>query len=232
MKRLFDIIVSLIIISISLPFISIFVLLIFFEDFGNPIYFAKRVGKNFNLITVYKLRSMKISNKSNFLSTSDNDPRITRTGKLIRKYKIDELVQFFNVLIGNISIVGPRPNVEKDVNKYSDLEKKILSIKPGITDFASIVFSDEGEILKHSNNPDDDYDKLIRPWKSRLALIYVNNRSLYIDCILMFLTFYNLINRKKTLIYLNSNLKCYTRNNELLNICLRNTELYEKEPPT
>ena len=175
---------------------------------------------------------MKISNKSNFLSTSDNDPRITRTGKLIRKYKIDELVQFFNVLIGNISIVGPRPNVEKDVNKYSDLEKKILSIKPGITDFASIVFSDEGEILKHSNNPDDDYDKLIRPWKSRLALIYVNNRSLYIDCILMFLTFYNLINRKKTLIYLNSILKCYTRNNELLNICLRNTELYEKEPPT
>lgn len=232
MKRLFDIIISIIIISISLPFISIFVLLIFFEDFGNPIYFAKRVGKNFHLITVYKLRSMKISTKSNFLSTSDNDPRITRTGKLIRKYKIDELVQFFNVLIGNISIVGPRPNVERDVNKYSDLEKKILSIKPGITDFASIVFSDEGIILKHSNNPDDDYNKLIRPWKSRLALIYVNNKSLYIDCILMFLTFYNLINRKKTLIYLNSILKRYTRNNELLNICLRNTELYEKEPPT
>lgn len=231
MKRLIDIIISIIIILLSLPFVIIFLLLIYLEDFNNPIYFAKRVGKNFKPIIVYKLRSMRVSNSSSFLSTSDNDPRITKTGSIIRKFKIDEFVQFYNVLFGSLSLVGPRPNVEKDVSKYTQLEREILSVKPGITDFSSIIFSDEGSILKNSIDPDNDYNRFIRPWKSRLALIYIENKNLIIDLKLIFLTFYNLINRKKTLLYLNSILVKLTKDKEILKISLRETKLYEKEPP-
>ena len=193
--------------------------------------FCKRVGLKFKPITVYKLRSMTTSQNTNFQSTSDEDPRITKVGKIIRRYKIDEFVQFYNVLFGNISIVGPRPNVQDDVVKYTSLERKILSVKPGITDFSSIVFSDEGSILKNSENPDLDYNKFIIPWKSRLAILYIENMSITIDIKLIFLTFYNLINRKKTLIYLNSILREITSDQELLKISLRESELYEKEPP-
>lgn len=231
MKRILDLFISLNIILVSLPFVIIFIFLIFIDDFKNPIYFAKRVGLNFRPITVYKLRSMTNSQNTNFQSTSDKDPRITKIGKIIRRYKIDEFVQFYNVLIGSISIVGPRPNVQNDVMKYTSLERKILSVKPGITDFSSIVFSDEGSILKNSKNPDLDYDRLIRPWKSRLAILYIENMSIKIDLRLIFLTFYNLINRKKTLIYLNSILRKITSDQELLRISLRESELYEKEPP-
>ena len=171
---------------------------------------------------------MTTSQNTNFQSTSDEDPRITKVGKIIRRYKIDEFVQFYNVLFGNISIVGPRPNVQDDVVKYTSLERKILSVKPGITDFSSIVFSDEGSILKNSENPDLDYNKFIRPWKSRLAILYIENMSITIDIKLIFLTFYNLINRKKTLIYLNSILREITSDQELLKISLRESELYEK----
>ena len=231
MKRILDLFISVNIILLSLPFVIIFIFLIFIDDFKNPIYFAKRIGLNFKPITVYKLRSMTNSQNTNFQSTSDKDPRITKIGKIIRRYKIDEFVQFYNVLIGSISIVGPRPNVQNDVMKYTSLERKILSVKPGITDFSSIVFSDEGSILKDSKNPDLDYDRLIRPWKSRLAILYIENMSFKIDLKLIFLTFYNLINRKKTLIYLNSILRKITSDQELLTISLRESELYEKEPP-
>lgn len=231
MKRLLDILISVNIILVSLPFVIIFIFFIYINDFKNPIYFAKRVGLKFKPITVYKLRSMTTSQNTNFQSTSDEDPRITKVGKIIRRYKIDEFVQFYNVLFGNISIVGPRPNVQDDVVKYTSLERKILSVKPGITDFSSIVFSDEGSILKNSENPDLDYNKFIRPWKSRLAILYIENMSITIDIKLIFLTFYNLINRKKTLIYLNSILREITSDQELLKISLRESELYEKEPP-
>ena len=93
-------------------------------------------------------------------------------GQKIRKYKIDELTQLFNVLIGNMSLVGPRPNVKSEVDLYTEIEKELLSVKPGITDFSSIVFSDEGKILENKENPDLSYNQLIRPWKSRLGLIY------------------------------------------------------------
>lgn len=231
MKRILDVLISVNIILVSLPFVIIFIFFIYINDFKNPIYFAKRVGLKFKPITVYKLRSMTTSQNTNFQSTSDEDPRITKVGRIIRRYKIDEFVQFYNVLFGNISIVGPRPNVQDDVMKYTSLERKILSVKPGITDFSSIVFSDEGSILKNSENPDLDYNKFIRPWKSRLAILYIENMSITIDIKLIFLTFYNLINRKKTLIYLNSILKEITSDQELLNISLRESELYEKEPP-
>ena len=110
------------------------------------------------------------ADKSKVDSTSANDPRITKVGAIIRKLKLDELTQLFNVFKGEMSFVGPRPNVERETNLYSNKEKELLKVKPGITDFSSIVFSDESEILKDHQNPDIAYNQLIRPRKNYLAL--------------------------------------------------------------
>ena len=132
-------------------------------------------------------------------STSANDPRITSIGRFIRKYKIDELSQLFNVFIGNMSLVGPRPNVERDTVLYTAKEKKLLSVKPGITDFSSIVFSDEGDILEGYDDPDLTYNQIIRPWKSRLGLIYIENQTFILDLKLIYLTLVSLISREVSL---------------------------------
>ena len=129
-----------------------------------------------------KFRSMIIdASASGVDSTASDDKRITTIGRIVRKFKIDEIPQLFNVMIGDMSFVGPRPNVESETRMYSKVEQRILSVKPGITDFSSIVFSDEGDILKGSDDPDLKYNQIIRPWKSRLALLYIDNRTLMID---------------------------------------------------
>ena len=144
-----------------------------------------------------KLRSMIINaDKNKVDSTSSNDPRITKIGKFIRKFKLDELTQLYNVFIGEMSIVGPRPNVRRETKIYTSVEKKLLRIKPGITDFASIVFSDESEILKNVDDPDITYNQLIRPWKSRLGLFYIKKQSLILDITIIFLTILNSFSRK------------------------------------
>jgi len=114
-------------------------------------------------------------------STSDDDPRITKIGKVLRKYKLDEIPQLINVLKGEMSIVGPRPEVPQEVATYSDEEKRILLVKPGMTDYASILFNNEGEILKGSSDPHQTYREKIRPEKLRLALQYVDNNSFLVD---------------------------------------------------
>jgi lipopolysaccharide/colanic/teichoic acid biosynthesis glycosyltransferase len=148
-----------------------------------------------------KLRSMILkADKLGISSTSASDRRITPIGKAIRSYKLDEIPQLWNVLVGEMSLVGPRPNVQhKGVELYTEVEQRLLSVKPGITDLASIVFSDEGEILKNSRDPDLDYNQLIRPWKSRLGLLYVENSSLALDIKLIFLTILAVISREKAL---------------------------------
>ena len=168
--------INLISLLICLPIILIFVFLIYFEDKANPIYSGLRVGKNFKLFTLYKLRSMILRENVGFQSTSINDKRILKIGKIIRSTKIDELPQIFNVIKGDINFVGPRPNVKEEVDKYIETEKKILDYKPGITDFSSIIFSDEGEILKDSKDPDLDYNLLIRPRKNLIAVLYFKDR--------------------------------------------------------
>ena len=126
--------------------------------------FLPESEKNFRNFKLLKIRSM-ISNadKSGVSSTSSNDSRITSIGKIIRKFKMDEILQLINVIRGEMSLVGPRPQILSEVKMYSDFEKNLLSIKPGITDFSSIIFSDEGDILKNSSDPNKDYNKLIRP---------------------------------------------------------------------
>jgi lipopolysaccharide/colanic/teichoic acid biosynthesis glycosyltransferase len=125
-------------------------------------------------------------NKSGLLISSSTDKRITKTGSFIRKYKIDELPQLFNVLIGNMSLVGPRPEVALYVNKYNKSQKEIIKVKPGITDYASILYRNENELLSKSLNPEETYLNIIMPRKIRLNMVWVNNYSLktYFDCIL------------------------------------------------
>ena len=113
----------------------------------------------------------------------------------IRRYKLDELTQLWNVLIGDMSLVGPRPNVKREVDMYTSEEKKLLILKPGITDFASIVFSDEGDILSEYNDPDLAYNQLIRPGKSLLGLFYINSRKLWVDFLLLFITVLAVVSR-------------------------------------
>lgn len=208
MKRVIDILISSIVMIIFAPVLAVCILFVFLEDFRNPIYAAVRVGYHGRKFRMYKIRSMRIgADKTGVESTSQNDPRITKVGKYIRKFKFDELSQFVNVLSGDMSIVGPRPNTVTEVDKYSNDERKLLESKPGITDISSIVFSNEGEILKLSSDPDADYEQLIRPWKSELALIYVNKNSLNLDMILILATAVSIFNRSLSLKIISNELK-------------------------
>ncbi len=199
-KRIFDLIASSFALVLLSPFLIIISFLIFVQDFHNPFYVSKRIGINGKEFSFFKFRSMKINaDKSGVDSTSNNDPRITGIGRFIRKYKIDELSQLFNVFLGSMSLVGPRPNVKRDTDLYTSLEKDLFLAKPGITDFSSIVFADEGDILEGHLDPDLAYNQLIRPWKSRLGLIYIEKQSLILDVKLIFLTILSLVSREKAL---------------------------------
>ena len=182
LKRLFDIIFSLMGLVIFLPLIVILAILIKKEDRGPVLYRGVRVGKHGNLFRMLKFRTMVMNaEKLGGPSTSDDDPRITKTGNLLRKYKLDELPQLINVLKGEMSFVGPRPEVPMEVKTYNDEEKRIVTVKPGITDYASLTFHNEGEILKGSKDPHQAYREKIRPEKLRLALKYVDNHSFSMD---------------------------------------------------
>lgn len=183
-----------------LPIVLFFALLIFLYDHRNPFYVSVRIGKNGKPFKMVKLRSMCIDSwKYKIDSTANDDPRITPIGKIVRKFKIDELAQIINILKGDMNIVGPRPQVETEVNRYTSVERTILSVKPGITDIASIVFADEGDILNGAKDPDLLYAQVERPWKSRLALLYVEHASVWLDLRLMFYTVTNMFARKWTL---------------------------------
>ena len=183
-----------------LPIVLFFALLIFLYDRHNPFYVSVRIGKNGKPFRMIKLRSMCVDSwKYKIDSTANDDPRITPIGKIVRKFKIDDLAQIINVLKGSMNIVGPRPQVETEVNRYTSVERAILNVKPGITDIASIVFSDEGDILNGAKDPDLLYAQIERPWKSRLALLYIENVSVWLDLRLMFYTVTNMFAKKWTL---------------------------------
>lgn len=226
MIRLFDIIFSLFLLILSFPLLLIIAFLIYLQDFDSPLYIAERVGKNFKIFKMIKFRSMKLNaEKSGVFSTSSGDTRITKLGLIIRKFKLDELPQLYNVLLGQMSFVGPRPNVLPEVKKYSNFEAKLLSVPPGITDISSIVFSDEAEILKDSVDPDLDYNLLIRPWKSRLGILYIKNKGLILNLKLIFLTVFAVIRKKTALDFINSILKNLNAEKDLISISLRKDNL-------
>ena len=232
MKRIFDLIFSFLGILIIFPLIIIASLMIFLQDKNSPLYIANRVGKNNRNFRMIKLRSMIVNaDKSKVDSTSSNDPRITRIGKFIRKFKLDELTQLYNVFIGDMSLVGPRPNVMRETEIYTKLEKKLLRVKPGITDIASIVFSDESDILKNVEDPDIAYNQLIRPWKSKLGLFYIDNNNFLIDLIIIFITFLSLFSREKALGSLSILLMFLNAPQDLINISKRENLLIPSPPP-
>ena len=231
-KRIFDITLSFLGLILVIPLITPFIFLIWLQDFENPFYIADRVGFNSKKFKIIKLRSMIVkADKSEVDSTSANDPRITKVGAIIRKLKLDELTQLFNVFKGEMSFVGPRPNVERETNLYSNKEKELLRVKPGITDFASIVFSDESEILKDYQNPDLAYNQLIRPRKNFLALTYIKNKSITLDIKIILLTIFAFIDKRRTLSLIVRILRSYETPEEIIEMARRNNKLTPMAPP-
>ena len=232
MKRIFDILVSFFGLLFMSPILLVFMYLIYRQDKHSPLYIAPRVGKNEKMFNIIKLRSMSINaDKNGANSTSVNDARITPVGHKIRKYKLDEFTQLWNVLIGDMSLVGPRPNVLADTNLYTKVENKLLTVRPGITDFSSIVFSDEGKILENKKDPDLAYNQLIRPWKSRLGLIYIQNQSLLLDVKIIIYTLIAIISKQRALNWVSSQLESINVDSNVVSISKRKVELYPFPPP-
>jgi lipopolysaccharide/colanic/teichoic acid biosynthesis glycosyltransferase len=232
MKRLLDIIVSGIGLAVLSPVLIVVMFLIWKQDRHSPFYIAPRVGKGELLFRMVKLRSMIVgADKTGVDSTSAADSRITPIGRFVRRFKLDEITQLWNVLKGDMSLVGPRPNVKRETDLYTGVEKKLLSVKPGITDFASIVFSDENDILKDSKDPDIDYNQLIRPWKSRLGLIYIEHQSLLLDLALIFLTAIAIVSRPLALRGINAILVHLKASEEVVRVSKRADRLVPHPPP-
>lgn len=195
MKRLFDIIFSFIGIIFLLPFFILFAIPIIINS-GFPVFFSQeRVGKNEKCFSLLKFRTMKKgSDKKGLLTIGEKDSRITTVGFFLRKYKLDELPQLFNVLIGDMALVGPRPEVRKYVEMYSAEQKKVLSVKPGITDYASIEYSNENELLAKSENPEVLYIKQVMPEKLKLNLKYIEDQNFLTDLKIIFKTLGKIFN--------------------------------------
>ena len=182
LKRVFDIICSLFGIVILLPVFVIISIFILLDSKGGIFYRQIRAGKNNADFSLLKFRTMQTdADKKGLLTVGNKDSRVTRIGYFLRKYKVDELPQLFNVLFGSMSLVGPRPEVPKYVSLYNDEQKKVLSVKPGITDYASIEYINENEILAKSANPEQTYITEIMPHKLSINLKYINEKSFATD---------------------------------------------------
>jgi lipopolysaccharide/colanic/teichoic acid biosynthesis glycosyltransferase len=191
-KRFFDIFLSIIAITISFPFLLIISIVISFDSPGPIIYKGVRSALNRGTFKIYKFRTMvnNAENKGGF-STANSDPRVTRVGIFLRKYKLDELPQFFNVLNGEMSLVGPRPQVLYYTDKYTDKESVILSVKPGITDLASLYFSSMDQTLGDVD-VDQKYESEIEPIKNILRIRYAQERTFLMDMRILIETACNL----------------------------------------
>ncbi|HRW21620.1 MAG TPA: sugar transferase [Bacteroidales bacterium] len=182
MKRVFDIVVSFFGLVVILPVFFIIAIAVIVESRGGVFYLQKRVGKNNKDFKIFKFRTMYTnSDKKGLLTVGSDDKRITKIGLILRKYKLDELPQLINVLIGNMSLVGPRPEVRKYVNLYTSEQKKVLGVKPGITDPASLKYSNENEILAQFDDPEKVYIEEIMQAKLNINLEYIKTRSLKSD---------------------------------------------------
>ncbi len=178
MKRFLDIILSLIGILLFLPFAFLIAVWIKVDSHGPVLYRQKRVGKYGREFMLFKFRTMAVHTESQGLLTiGKKDRRITRAGYLLRKFKVDELPQLINVLIGEMSMVGPRPEVKKYVDLYTEEQRSVLKVKPGITDWASIMYRNENELLARSANPEQTYIQVIMPDKIRLNMEYIKHPS-------------------------------------------------------
>lgn len=195
MKRLFDILVSLCVLIVFLPFGILIAIAILCESKGGVFYRQQRVGKQGVPFRLWKFRTMRVNaDQLGKLTVGMRDPRITRVGYFIRKSKLDEFPQFINVLLGEMSVVGPRPEVQEYVDLYTPEQREVLSVKPGITDYASLEYFKENELLGKSENPRETYIREIMPAKIRLNKKYIANPTLGQDLKIMWMTFLKMIN--------------------------------------
>jgi len=189
MIRFFDILFSILGLIILTPFLIIIALFIICTSKGNIFYIQKRVGKNSKDFTLFKFRTMHAkADEKGLLTVGERDARVTEVGYFLRKYKLDELPQLVNVLLGNMSFVGPRPEVRKYVDLYNDAQKRVLAVRPGVTDYASIAFKDENQLLAQSFQPEKLYIEKIMPQKLQLSLCYIETASLKEYFKILFLT--------------------------------------------
>lgn len=192
--RFFDFVLSLVGLVILAPIFIVLAVWIKIDSMGPVFYKQIRVGQNGKDFGLFKFRSMVVdADKKGLITVGGRDPRITRSGYFIRKYKLDELPQLINVLVGDMSLVGPRPEVKKYVELYTDEQQKVLSVKPGITDYASIEYMDENEILGKSTDPEKTYIEEIMPEKIKYNMKYIKNRSLIEYFKIIFLTVLKII---------------------------------------
>ena len=233
MKRLLDIGVAFLGLLILSPLLIVLCIAIYVQDWHSPFYVASRMGMGERPFRMVKFRSMVIrADTSGVDSTAGDDPRITSLGRFIRRFKLDEVPQLWNVLKGEMSLVGPRPNVERETLLYTADEKRLLGVRPGITDLASIVFADEGEILEGSADPDLRYNQIIRPWKSRLGLLYVDAPSSVIrDLSIIALTVRGAVNRSLALAGVRRIAGSIGASPQLLEIVSRESPLPAAAPP-
>lgn len=233
MKRLMDFVLSSALLLIASPILLLFMLLVWLQDFQSPFYRAPRVSRGGGTFTMMKLRSMVVgADKTGVNSTAQNDMRVTRVGHLIRRFKLDELTQLLNVFVGDMSLVGPRPNTRAwGVDLYTPDEMRLLTVRPGITDFSSIVFSDEGDILKGHANADLAYNQLIRPAKSRLGLFYIDHQSIWLDIALIVLTALAIVSKPVALAGVTRILTKLNAPADLVRIAARTEPLVPMPPP-
>lgn len=194
MIRFFDILFSIIGLVLLSPLFTVLYFLIRIESQGGGFYSQERIGKNGKPFKLFKFRSMRIgSDKKGLITIGEKDNRITKTGFILRKYKLDELPQLWNVFIGDMSLVGPRPEVKKYTDLYTEEQKQVLQVRPGITDWASIKYVDENKILGESKDPDDAYVNLIMPNKIKLNMVYIQHQTLGEYFKIIFTTFKKIV---------------------------------------
>ena len=193
-KRLFDIVASGCGLLVLSPLFVVLAIWIKLDSKGPVFYRQVRVGRNNKDFKLFKFRSMRVgADKQGLITVGGHDPRITRSGYFIRKYKLDEFPQLINVFIGDMSLVGPRPEVRKYVDMYTPEQMRVLSVRPGITDLASIRYRNENELLEQAENPDEYYEQVIMQDKLRINLEYVENNSFWNDIKLIFMTFWEIV---------------------------------------
>lgn len=194
MIRFFDFILSLVGLVVLAPIFIVLAIWIKIDSKGPVFYKQVRVGQNGIDFGLFKFRSMVVdADKKGLITVGGRDPRITRSGYFIRKYKLDELPQLINVLVGDMSLVGPRPEVRKYVDLYTVEQQKVLSVKPGITDYASIEYMDENEILGKSSDPEKTYIEEIMPEKIKYNMKYIQNKNVSEYFKIIFLTLLKIV---------------------------------------
>lgn len=194
MKRLFDLMISLVITVIISPLLLLLSLLIKADSSGPVFYLQERIGKNRIPFRIFKFRTMHThADKQGLLTVGERDPRITRLGYFLRKFKLDELPQLFNVIKGDMSLVGPRPEVKKYVDLYTLDQLAVLNVKPGITDYASIQYVNENKLLGNASDPESVYIHEIMPAKLLLNLKYIEEKGMLTDLLILVKTIWKII---------------------------------------